>query len=113
MLTAVGARTVRFPLVADAGWQPDLDALEAAITPRARVLLINSPSNPGGAVYPRETMVRLVDIARRHDLWLLSDECYDEFVFEGEHVSPATLDETGRVITPGTSPKPHAVTGGR
>jgi aspartate aminotransferase len=113
MLAAVGARTVRFPLVAEAGWQPDLDALEAAITPRARVLLINSPSNPGGAVYPRETMARLVDIARRHDLWLLSDECYDEFVFEGEHVSPATLDETGRVITVGTCSKAYAMTGWR
>jgi aspartate aminotransferase len=113
MLAAVGARTVRFPLLAEAGWQPDLDALEAAVTPRARVLLINSPSNPGGAVYPRDTMKRLVDVARRHDLWLLSDECYDEFVYEGEHVSPAMLDDTGRVITVGTCSKAYAMTGWR
>lgn len=113
MLAAAGAVTVRYPLVADRGWQPDLDALEAVITPRARVLLINSPSNPGGAVFPRETMAALVEIATRHDLWLLSDECYDQFVYEGEHISPATLDTSGRVITIGTCSKPYAMTGWR
>jgi aspartate aminotransferase len=113
MLAAVGARLVRYPLAPERGWQPDLDALESAITPRTTVLLVNSPSNPCGAVYPRETITRLLDIARRHDLWLLSDECYDEFVYEGEHVSPAALDDEGRVVTIGTCSKPYAMTGWR
>lgn len=114
MLAAVGARVVRYPLAAERGWQPELAALEAAITPRARVLLVNSPSNPGGAVYPRETIARLVEVAERHDLWLLSDECYDQFVYEGEHVSLATLDGgSGRVITVGTFSKSYAMTGWR
>ena len=113
MLAAAGARMVRYPLVPERGWQPDLDALESAITRRTAVLLVNSPSNPCGAVFPRETVARLLDIARRHDLWLLSDECYDEFVYEGEHVSPAALDDEGRVVTIGTCSKPYAMTGWR
>lgn len=112
MLAAAGVRMVRYPLRAAAGWLPDLAALEAAVTSRSRVLLVNSPSNPGGAVFPRALIEGLVELARRHDLWVLSDECYDEFVYEGEHVSPATLDPQ-RVITVGTCSKPYAMTGWR
>jgi aspartate aminotransferase/aminotransferase len=114
MLAAANARLVRYPLRAERGWQPDLDALEASVTPRTSVLLINSPSNPGGAVFPRETMERIVDLCRRKDLWLLSDECYDEIVFEGQHVSPAALDgNDGRILTVGTCSKSYAMTGWR
>jgi aspartate aminotransferase/aminotransferase len=112
MLAATGAAMVRYPLLPEAGWQPDLDALEAAISPRTRVLIINTPSNPGGAVFPPETVRRLLTIAERHDLWLLSDECYDEIIFEGHHLSPATLDPE-RVITVGTCSKSYAMTGWR
>ncbi|HLJ80860.1 MAG TPA: aminotransferase class I/II-fold pyridoxal phosphate-dependent enzyme, partial [Ktedonobacterales bacterium] len=113
MLATAGARKVYYPLRPGDGWQPDLDALKAAITPRSRVLLLNSPSNPGGSVFPRETIARLVEIARRHDLWVLSDECYDEFVYEGEHASPALFDTDGRVLTVGTCSKAYAMTGWR
>lgn len=113
ILATAGARPARYPLRPEDGWQPDLDALEAAITPQTRVLLINSPSNPGGGVFARETMERLVEIAGRHDLWVLSDECYDEFVYEGEHVSAATVDPDGRVLTVGTFSKSYAMTGWR
>ncbi|HEX6797095.1 MAG TPA: aminotransferase class I/II-fold pyridoxal phosphate-dependent enzyme [Ktedonobacterales bacterium] len=112
MLAAAGTRMVRYPLRAEEGWLPGLDALEACVTPRSRVLLLNSPSNPGGAVFPRALVERLVELARRHDLWLLSDECYDEFVYEGEHVSPATLAPE-RVVTVGTFSKAYAMTGWR
>jgi aspartate aminotransferase len=112
MLAAIGARMVRYPLVSEAGWLPDLDALEAAISPRTRVLIVNAPSNPGGAVFPPDTMRALIELARRHDLWLVSDECYDEIVFEGTHLSPATLD-ADRVITIGTCSKSYAMTGWR
>lgn len=116
MLATCRARTVRYPLLPEQGWLPDLAALEAAITPRARVLLVNFPSNPGGAVYPRTIVEGLLAIAQRHDLWLLSDECYDEILFEGEHVSPAALEgsgEPGRVLTVGTFSKTYAMTGWR
>ena len=63
------------------------------------MLLVNSPGNPTGAVWSRETVSRVVEIAREHGLYVLSDEVYEEIVFEGEHVSPATFDSDGRVIT--------------
>jgi aspartate aminotransferase len=113
MLAVAGVSRVYYPLLADNGWLPDLDALEAAITLRTRVLLVNSPSNPGGAVYPPETIAALVEIAARHDLWILSDECYDELVYDGRHVSPAALDADGRVLTVGSFSKSYAMTGWR
>ena len=113
MLAEANVRQARYPLVAERGWQPDLAALEAAITPRTSVLLINTPSNPGGAVFPRETIERIAQLCRQHDLWLVSDECYDQIVFDGGHVSPATLDDDGRVVTIGTCSKTYAMTGWR
>ena len=113
MLAVAGVVRAYYPLLENHGWLPDLDALEAAITPQTRVLLVNSPSNPGGAVYPPETIAALVEIAALHDLWLLSDECYDELVYEGRHTSPATLDADGRVLTVGSFSKTYAMTGWR
>ena len=113
MLAIAGVERAYYPLLPERGWLPDLTALEAAITPRTRVLLVNSPSNPGGAVYPAETIAALVEIAVRHDLWLLSDECYDELVFDARHISPATLDPDGRVLTVGSFSKTYAMTGWR
>lgn len=112
MLAAIGALEVRYPLRAEDGWQPRLDAIEALITPRTKALIVNSPSNPGGAVFPRETVERLVALAERYNLWLISDECYDEILYEGEHVSPATLSPE-RTVTIGTCSKSYAMTGWR
>jgi aspartate aminotransferase len=113
ILAVAGVGRAYYPLLPEHGWLPDLDALEAAITPAMRVLLVNSPSNPGGAVYPRETVAALVEVAARHDLWLLSDECYDELVYDSRHVSPAALDSDGRVLTVGSFSKTYAMTGWR
>jgi aspartate aminotransferase len=113
MLAASGTHRVRYPLMPANGWLPDARALEAAITPRTRVLLLNSPSNPTGAVFPLATMLQLVEVAARHDLWILSDECYDEIVFEGAHVSPAALGAADRTVTVGTCSKAYAMTGWR
>jgi aspartate aminotransferase/aminotransferase len=112
MLAAIGAREVRYPLHAEDGWQPRLEAIEALIAPRTKVLIVNSPSNPGGAVFPRETIEQLVALVERHNLWLISDECYDEILFEGEEVSPATLAPE-RTVTIGTCSKSYAMTGWR
>lgn len=113
MLAVAGVGRAYYPLLPENSWLPDLDAIEAAITPQTRVLLVNSPSNPGGAVYPLETIAALVEIAARHDLWLLSDECYDELVYDGRHVSPAALDMDGHVLTVGSFSKSFAMTGWR
>jgi aspartate aminotransferase len=114
MATMLGAEAISYPLDRDAGYEPDLERLEAvAATPGAKVLLVNSPGNPTGAVWSPETTRRLVEIAREHDLYVLSDEVYEEIVFEGRHVRPATFDSDGRVLTVSGVSKTYAMTGWR
>ena len=117
-LTACGATAVPYPLDPQNEWLPDIAQLEKLVTPRTRVLLINTPGNPTGAVFPREVVSSLLEFAHRHDLYLLSDESYDQVVFEGEHISPATMlsrkeFESGRFIGVYTFSKTYAMTGWR
>jgi len=113
MLACAGACAVRYRLHPETGWLPDLDEMERLVTPRTRALIINSPANPTGAVFPRALMEALVAFAQRHDLYLLSDEAYDELVYEGAHISPAALCDDGRVISAYTFSKTYAMTGWR
>lgn len=117
-LQVCGATAVPYVLDAANEWLPSIADLERLVTPRTRILLINTPGNPTGAVFPRELIAELLDFARRHNLYLLSDECYDQIIFEGEHVSPATLLsegelEQGRFIGVYTFSKTYAMTGWR
>jgi aspartate/methionine/tyrosine aminotransferase len=91
MLAWTGANGIFYPCSAEAGFQPDIDALARLVTPRTKMLLINSPNNPTGAVYPEATVAQLVELAQRHNLWLLSDECYDQIILDGSWTSPASL----------------------
>jgi aspartate/methionine/tyrosine aminotransferase len=108
----VHARVVRYPVARDAGYLPDLDEL-AALAPRARVLVVNSPSNPTGAVYDRTVLEALYELARTHGLAILSDEVYEDIVFDGAHVSLSSLDEDGRVVSVFSFSKGYAMTGWR
>jgi aspartate aminotransferase len=113
MLACVGAHPGYYHLHPANGWLPDLDELESMVTPYTKFVLINSPANPTGAVFPRVLLERLIDFAQRHDLYLISDEAYDELVYEGEHISPAALCDDGRVISAYTFSKSYAMTGWR
>jgi len=90
--------------------------LEAAITPRTRLVILNSPSNPTGAVYPRAELEAIADLVVRHNLYLLSDEIYEYLVYDGvKHYSPATFSpeaEARTIIVSGFS-KPFSMTGWR
>jgi len=96
-------------------FHPDLDAIEAAITDKTKMLVVNSPNNPTGAVYTPGEITKLLEIAKKHDLWLISDEIYARLNWtEWEHLSPASLEggyERTIVIT-GWS-KSFAMTGWR
>ena len=106
--------TVRdYPTLPEASFVPDFDALEGMVTPRTKAMLVNSPSNPTGAVYSAEVLRRCLDLCRRHDLYLVSDETYDRLIFEGEHVSPARWDDEGRVLSVFTLSKTYSMTGWR
>ena len=117
-LAACGATSVPYALDPHNDWLPNIADLEKLVTPRTRILLINSPGNPTGAIFPKQVVRDLLDFARRHDLYLISDECYDQVVFEGEHISPATMMsqeelESGRFIGIYTFSKTYAMTGWR
>jgi len=117
-LASCGATGVPYPLDPENEWFPDVSQLEKLVTSRTRLLIVNTPNNPTGAVYPPQLMHDLLNFARRHDLYLLSDECYDETIFEGRHVSPATMlsreeFESGRCICIYSFSKTYAMTGWR
>jgi len=95
------------------GFEPDFDQLEGLVNKRTKVLFITSPSNPTGAVYSAEVLQRCMAFAQRHDLFVISDETYDRFVYEGEHHSPAKWDDDGRCISIFTTSKTYAMTGWR
>lgn len=101
-----------YPLHPERGFLPDPADVAAAITDRTRLLVLNSPSNPLGTTLPDPLVAELVALAREHDLWLLSDECYAAFA-DGPHVPPAAHDTDGRVLTLHTFSKDHAMTGMR
>jgi len=109
---ATAARLVNVPLPADRAFHLDLDTLAAAITPRTRVLWINTPHNPTGAVMTRAEVEAVAELARRHDLWVLSDEVYAELAFDGGHTSPWSLPGMAeRTVVVSSLSKSHAAPG--
>ena len=113
MILTAGGRVVRYPTPRERAFLPDPTTMDALVTSRTRALLLNSPTNPTGAVMPQALIEAMLDFARRHDLWVVSDECYDECVFDGNHVSPARFDSDGRVISLFSCSKTYAMTGWR
>ncbi|GIG39779.1 pyridoxal phosphate-dependent aminotransferase [Cellulomonas phragmiteti] len=114
-MAAVAASAVprSYPARAERGFVPDPSEVEACVTPRTRALVVCSPNNPTGAVYPQDVVAGLVEVARRHDLWLLSDECYEAVTFDAPHVSPLAHDTDGRVVAFFSTSKTYALTGWR
>jgi aspartate aminotransferase len=106
-----GATPVAYGLSEAQGFLPDLDELEKRVSPRTRAIVVNSPSNPTGSVFPKATVERLMAFADRHDLTVVSDEVYDEMVYEGSHVSFAGRGD--RVIVVNSFSKMFAMTGWR
>jgi aspartate aminotransferase len=104
---------VGYPLRPEHGFAPDLADLESLITDRTRVLVVNTPSNPLGTVLDAAKVEELVRFAEQHDLWLISDECYDALTFGVDHVSPVRYDRDGRVLAAYSFSKTFAMTGVR
>ncbi|HEV2634766.1 MAG TPA: pyridoxal phosphate-dependent aminotransferase [Actinocrinis sp.] len=86
-----GGKPVHYLCDESAGWTPDLADLEAKITARTKAVVIINPNNPTGAVYPLEVVEALVEIARRHQLLVLSDEIYDKILYDGVTHQPTAL----------------------
>jgi arginine:pyruvate transaminase len=114
VIGASGARLVTVPLRAERGFHPDLDAIAGAVTPRTRVIWINSPHNPTGVVFTADEVAGIAELCRRCDLWLLSDEVYDDLAFARPHISPWSLpDMADRTVVVSSLSKSHAMPGFR
>ena len=115
MIAGSGARMVPVPLRSECGFQITAEAIAEKITPRSRAILLNSPHNPTGAVMSKQGMQDVVDLAEKHDLWILSDEVYDEMVFDGaQFVSPLSFPAVAdRVVVVSSISKSHAAPGFR
>ena len=114
VIGASGARMVSVPLRAEKGFHPDLDSLARAVTPRTRVIWINSPHNPTGAVFTADEVAGVAALCREHDLWLLSDEVYEDLAFARPHTSPWSLPGMAeRTIVASSLSKSHAMAGFR
>jgi aspartate aminotransferase len=114
MIDFAGARGVPLALREGNGFQPDLDELRRLVTPRTKVLVLNSPNNPTGGVLSRDAIREIAAIARERDLWVLADEIYGELVYEGEHRSIAVEEGMAErtILLDGFS-KTFAMTGWR
>jgi aspartate aminotransferase len=115
MVAMLHGRMVPYACPPELAFRPDLDRLEALITPRTKVLVVNSPNNPTGSVYPAGLLRRLGEIAERHGLWVISDECYDQIVLDGSGVAPGMRAQADpdRVVSCFTMSKSYAMTGWR
>ncbi|HVL61680.1 MAG TPA: aminotransferase class I/II-fold pyridoxal phosphate-dependent enzyme [Microbacterium sp.] len=111
VVALAGARLVTVPL----HWpdfQPDLDRLRVAVTDRTRVILVNDPHNPTGAVFTEEVREEIVALAHRHDAFIITDEVYEHLVFDAPHVPIATLPGAwDRTISISSGGKTFSTTG--
>src|SRR5580658_2427262 len=91
--TLKSMRVVPVPVaLAEPDWHLDTDALRAAITPRTRAILVNTPANPSGKIFNLPELQKVAEACERHDLFLITDEIYEYFVYDGaRHICPATL----------------------
>ena len=114
VIVASGAHRESVPLRQENGFRLTADDLEASITPHSRVLLLNSPHNPTGAVLGAAELARIGAVCQKHDLWIVTDEVYEELVFDGEFASPFDNPELAdRVIAVSSISKSHAAPGFR
>ena len=113
MVQLARGRVVYYPLAQQQGYVADPDAVARLITGQTKAIVINTPANPTGAVFPPEVVRAIVRLAKDRDLYVVSDEVYEDFVFEGTHETAAMSDADGRVIVVGGFSKSYAMTGWR
>lgn len=114
VVSATGAHVEPVPLRMEHGFVLQAEDLAAAITPQSRVVLLNTPHNPTGAVLDRDTLVAIGDLCIEHDLWIVCDEVYEALIFEGDFVSPLEIPALrARTVVVSSISKSHAATGFR
>ena len=110
-VTLAGGTPVEYTLSEENNFWPDPDEIQGLVTPNTKAIVMNSPSNPTGAVYPEHVVKAICDIASDRDLYILSDEVYHNFVYDGKHVSFARFHDDTIIVN--SFSKSLAVTGWR
>ncbi|HEL2051765.1 TPA: pyridoxal phosphate-dependent aminotransferase [Streptococcus suis] len=113
-VSLAGGNAVHYVCDEAAEWYPDLADMESKVTSRTKAIVLINPNNPTGALYPKEILEGIIDIARRHELIIFSDEIYDRMVFDGAvHIPIATLAPDLFVVTMNGLSKSHRICGFR
>ncbi|MEG3240766.1 pyridoxal phosphate-dependent aminotransferase [Streptococcus suis] len=113
-VSLAGGKAVHYVCDEAAEWYPDLADMESKVTSRTKAIVLINPNNPTGALYPKEILEGIIDIARRHELIIFSDEIYDRMVFDGAvHIPIATLAPDLFVVTMNGLSKSHRICGFR
>ncbi|HEM4585108.1 TPA: pyridoxal phosphate-dependent aminotransferase [Streptococcus suis] len=113
-VSLAGGKAVHYVCDEEAEWYPDLADMESKVTSRTKAIVLINPNNPTGALYPKEILEGIIDIARRHELIIFSDEIYDRMVFDGAvHIPIATLAPDLFVVTMNGLSKSHRICGFR
>ena len=107
-----GGSTVPVMTKAEEDFVPSLEAVKAAVTDKTKIIVLNSPCNPTGAVYPRETVKAIVEFAAQRDIWIFTDDLYEHLVYEGEFTPAASFAPDKTLVIHGAS-KAYALTGWR
>ena len=109
-----GGKAVHYLCDEESDWMPDLADMEAKITDRTKAIVVINPNNPTGALYPKDVLEQIVEIARRHRLMIMADEIYDRLVMDGaQHISIASLAPDLFCVTFNGLSKSHMVCGFR
>lgn len=113
-VSLAGGHAVHYVCDESADWYPDLADMESKVTSRTKAIILINPNNPTGALYPKEVLEGIVEIARKHELIIFSDEIYDRMVFDGAfHIPIATLAPDLFVVTMNGLSKSHRICGFR
>ncbi|HFU3860461.1 pyridoxal phosphate-dependent aminotransferase [Streptococcus suis] len=113
-VSLAGGKAVHYVCDEATEWYPDLADMESKVTSRTKAIVLINPNNPTGALYPKEILEGIIDIARRHELIIFSDEIYDRMVFDGAvHIPIATLAPDLFVVTMNGLSKSHRICGFR
>ncbi|HEO7322274.1 TPA: pyridoxal phosphate-dependent aminotransferase [Streptococcus agalactiae] len=113
-VSLAGGNAVHYICDEEANWYPDIDDIKSKITSKTKAIVLINPNNPTGAVYPREILQEIVDIARQNDLIIFSDEVYDRLVMDGmEHIPIASIAEDIFTVTLSGLSKSHRICGFR
>ncbi|SHK18440.1 pyridoxal phosphate-dependent aminotransferase [Paramaledivibacter caminithermalis] len=109
-----GVNTVPVPLKLENDFRLKVEDIKERITSKTKMLLINTPHNPTGSILEKEDLEEIAELAKEYDLWVISDECYDEFIFESKHISISTLPGMKeRTIVVNSASKTFSMTGWR